>query len=256
MTILFSDIRSFTSLTEKMSPEESFVFLNEYLRNIIPAISSNRGFIDKYIGDAIMALFPFAPEDALHAAFDAQAKLQEFNANRIKDGNIPIKIGIGLHTGPLMMGTIGVESRMDSTVISDAVNLASRLESLTKLYGNSLIMSESTMKKLKNPDKYNHRFISKVRVKGKTDFTNIFEFFDGDDKYNKSMKIKTLKEFEWGIKNYYDKQFTKASVHFQQVLDTYPEDITARIFLEHSARYMVKGVSDDWDGIDEVEKVL
>jgi len=256
MTILFSDIRSFTSLTERISPEESFVFLNEYLSNIIPAITSNRGFIDKYIGDAIMALFPIVPEDALKAAFEVQYKLMEFNVKRKEEGKELIKIGIGIHTGPLMMGTIGVESRMDSTVISDAVNLASRLEGLTKLYGNTLIISEESMKKLENLEKYNHRFISKVRVKGKTEYTNIFEFFDGDDDYNKSMKIKTREEFEQGIQEYYQKQFTKASVHFQQVLDTYPEDITTRMFLEYSAKYMVHGVPEDWDGIDEVEKVF
>lgn len=255
MTVLFSDIRSFTSITEKMTATESFNFLNEYLRWIIPAITSNRGFIDKYIGDAVMALFPFEADDALKAAIEAQRKLQEYNLVRKNKGLNPVQIGIGIHTGPLMLGTIGIPSRMEGTVISDSVNLSSRLEGLTKFYGNSLILSEASVAKLKKIDAYHYRFLSKVKVKGKNEITPVYEFYDGDVKYLKEMKIRTQQYFELGIKFYFERNFTSASVQFQRVLDQFPEDMASKIYLEHSARYMVEGVPETWDGVDVIDKI-
>jgi two-component system sensor histidine kinase ChiS len=256
MSILFSDIRSFTAITEKLDAKESFEFLNNYLNCITPAITANNGFIDKYIGDAVMALFPYKTDDAVNAAIEAQKNLAEYNRERKKEGNMPIKIGIGLHTGPLMIGTIGVEDRMDGTVISDAVNLASRLEELNKHYGTSMIISEETLNKLNNPENYHYRFLSKVSVKGRQQSNKIFEFFDGDSEHDLKMKTETLEMFNKGIEEYYSKQFSKASVYFQQILEVYPEDRTAKIFLVNCAKYMVEGVPDDWDGVDIVEKVF
>lgn len=256
MTILFSDIRSFTSITEKMSARESFEFLNEFLESITPAITTNGGFIDKYIGDAIMALFPSNPEDAIISAIQVQDQLSEYNKTRESNGKEKIKIGIGIHTGPLMLGTIGVKDRMDGTVISDAVNLASRLEELNKLYGTSMIVSDSTLQQLDHTEKYNYRFLSFARVKGKENAIKVYEFFDGDESSEKAMKLATLATFKEGIKEYYNQKFTRASVKFQDVIDSYPEDHTARLFLEKSAQYMVQGVPEHWDGVDIVEKVL
>ncbi|MCK5705040.1 MAG: response regulator, partial [Cyclobacteriaceae bacterium] len=256
MTILFSDIRSFTSITEKLSAEESFEFLNEVLSSITPAITKNGGFIDKYIGDAIMALFPSNPEDAIISAIQVQENLSKYNKIRETRGKEKIKIGIGIHTGPLMLGTIGVKDRMDGTVISDAVNLASRLEGLNKLYGTSMIVSENTVKKLNCVDNYHYRFLSYARVKGKENAVRIYEFFDGDEDHDKTMKLKTLPTFNEGINEYYNQKFTRASVKFQDVIDSYPEDHTARLFLERSAQYMVQGVPELWDGVDIVEKVF
>jgi hypothetical protein len=167
-----------------------------------------------------------------------------------------IRIGIGIHTGPLMMGTIGVKDRMDGTVISDAVNLSSRLEELNKYYGTSMIVSEQTMNRLSDTNKYHNRFLSFVRVKGKEKATRIFEFFDGDEAYDKAMKLKTLSVFNEGMEEYYNRKFARASVKFQDVLDIYPEDHTAKLFLEKSAQYMVQGVPDNWDGVDVVEKAF
>ncbi|MEG3844496.1 ATP-binding protein, partial [Microcoleus sp. herbarium14] len=132
MTVLFADIRSFTALSEQMTPPENFAFINTYLGRVSPAIRKNHGFIDKYIGDAVMALFPTFPEDGVRAAIDMQQEVNFFNEQREKNGLFPIKIGVGLHAGNLMLGTIGERERMESTVIADAVNLASRLEGLTK----------------------------------------------------------------------------------------------------------------------------
>ncbi|HYO06762.1 MAG TPA: adenylate/guanylate cyclase domain-containing protein, partial [Phototrophicaceae bacterium] len=128
MTIMFADIRSFTSLSESMSPQQNFDFINSYLSRVGPVIRQYNGFIDKYIGDGIMALFPNRAEDAVQAAVEMQHQVKIYNLHRQNSGYQPIALGIGLHTGTLMLGTIGEAERMESTVISDAVNLASRVE--------------------------------------------------------------------------------------------------------------------------------
>ena len=179
MTILFSDIRSFTALSEKMSPEENFNFINAYLNEMGPIISTHQGIIDKYIGDAIMALFINA-DDALNAAIAMLHKLEEFN--KTQPSFPSIQIGIGLNTGNLMLGIVGEKNRLQCTVISDAVNLASRLENITKTYKGSLIISQSTLDNLTNPSQYTTRFLDNIKVKGRTERVNIFEVFETDPK--------------------------------------------------------------------------
>jgi class 3 adenylate cyclase/HAMP domain-containing protein len=179
MTVLFSDIRAFTTLSEKMSPQESFDFINAYLRKMGPIIRENNGFIDKYIGDAIMALFINA-DDALKAAMTMQHDLLEFNEAREHQGFPVTKIGIGINTGELMLGIIGEQNRLQCTVISDAVNVASRVESLTKTYKTSLIISESTYKQLTEPSRYVIRFLDNIKVKGRSERVKLFAV----EKYN------------------------------------------------------------------------
>src|SRR5262249_55024747 len=156
MSILFSDIRSFTTLSEAMTPDENFAFINDYLERMGPVIRTHNGFIDKYIGDAIMALFANA-DDALRAGLAMLDALAAFNADRQSAGQPAIAIGVGINTGSLMLGTIGERHRMDGTVISDAVNLAARVESLTKDYREPLLISEYTYQRLANPTVYDVR---------------------------------------------------------------------------------------------------
>ena len=167
MSILFSDIRGFTTLSEQLSPDETFAFINTYLRRMGPVIRDHHGFIDKYIGDAIMALFANA-DDALRAGLAMLAALEDFNTERRAAGLEPIEIGIGINTGSLMLGTIGEKHRMDGTVISDAVNLAARIESLTKDYAAPMLISEYTYRELSNPEANTIRSVDVVVVKGKT----------------------------------------------------------------------------------------
>lgn len=175
MTILFSDIRSFTQLSEKMTPKDNFDFLNSYMRRMGPIIRKHGGFIDKYLGDGIMALFPSIPDQALEAALEMLQELKELNRLRVERQYEPIRIGIGLHTGTLMLGTIGEEERMDGTVISDAVNLASRIEGLTKEFDTDLLLSEETFKKLKNSWKYSLEKLGTVTVKGKSESSEVYK---------------------------------------------------------------------------------
>lgn len=250
MTIVFSDIRSFTSISEKMTPKENFDFLNEYLSTVIPSIKKFNGFIDKYIGDAFMAIFPKQPEDALKSSIEVMNALHKFNLDRLKSHKFPINIGIGIHTGVLMLGTIGEESRMDGTVISDAVNFASRLEGLTKVYGASILISKSTLTRIGNIDRYNYRFLGKVQVKGKKNAMEIYEFFDGDEEQQKKLKAKTKIDFVNALKAYFSKDFAAAVMLFKQVLKKNPEDKAANLYLKNSANYVVNDVPDDWEGVE------
>ena len=180
MSVLFADIRDFTTLSETMTPQENFNFINAYLSRMEPAITSNNGFIDKYIGDAIMALFSDFADDAVKAGIAMLNILTNYNQDRQRVGYVPIQIGIGINSGSLMLGTVGGKSRMDSTVISDAVNLASRIEGLTKDYSVPLLISHQTLERLRNPADYAIRIVDKVQVKGKSQYVVVYEVFDAD----------------------------------------------------------------------------
>lgn len=254
MTILFSDIRSFTTLSETMSPEENFRFLNSYLKRVGPIIRHQNGFIDKYIGDAIMALFPEKSDDAVVAAIDTRKEIAEYNKHREHRGYAPIDIGTGIHTGKLMLGTIGEELRMEGTVIADAVNLASRLEGLSKIYGASIIISEQTLDRLEDAAHYNYRFIGKMQVKGKLESVSVYDIFDGDSGNIIELKTETRSDFEDGLKLYHSKKFAEAGVNFNKVFEKNPLDKAARLYLRRSAQFMVQDVPKEWDGVEMMEE--
>ena len=176
MAVLFTDIRSFTPLSESLTAAETFEFINSYLHEMGPLIRQHNGFIDKYIGDAIMALFPKS-EDAVMAGLSLLQKLKVFNAHRIIQGKKAISIGVGIHTGRVMLGTIGEADRMEGTVIGDTVNLAARLENLTKKYKLSFLISEACKDQLSNQSLWSVRFVDSVIAKGKSVPTNIYEVF-------------------------------------------------------------------------------
>lgn len=250
MTVMFSDIRGWTTISENMSAQESFNFINTFLSRISPVITAHRGFIDNYQGDGLMALFPESADDGVRAAVAMHAAVAAYNDDRREKGFQPIGIGVGLHIGDLMLGVIGNEGRMQGTVVADAVNLASRLEGLTRVYGSSISISEPTLSQLKDPDRYKHRFVDKVQVKGKKDPVSVHEVFDGDPPAVIELKEQTKDDFEQGLCLYYDRKFSEASVKFNQVLEKHPEDRAARIYLKRSANYMVDGVPDDWSGVE------
>lgn len=239
MSILFSDIRSFTTLSEKMNPEENFKFINSYLSRMEPEIMKNRGFIDKYIGDSIMALFSGGADDAIRAAIAMLHKLVEYNQHRQSIGYDPIQIGIGINTGSLMLGTVGGRNRMDGTVISDAVNLASRIESLTKEYGVSLLISHQTFANIENPNDYQIRLVERLKVKGKSESVAVFEVFDGDPPQLRDAKFETRGIFEQGVLFYYGSSFRKAAECFETCLKTNPQDRIAQIYLERCKKYHI-----------------
>jgi len=230
MSILFSDIRSFTTLSEGMTPDENFAFINAYLEHMGPVIRDNNGFIDKYIGDAIMALFTNA-DDALRAGLAMLDALEQFNAGRQAAGQQPIAIGIGINTGSLMLGTIGERHRMDGTVISDAVNLASRIESLTKDYKVPLLISEYTWRQLSEPQAYDIRPIDVVVVKGKTRPVTLFEVYERDPPRERAAKGRTRDLLQSGVEALAHHDAATAQRCFRECLELAPDDAAARNLL-------------------------
>lgn len=198
-----------------------------------PIISKRNGFIDKYIGDAIMALFPKSIDDALLSAIDMCKELRNYNELRINEqGYEPISIGIGLHTGSMILGTIGGEARMEGTVISDAVNLSARLEELTKKYNTKIIISEKSLFELKNKNLYNYRYLGKNKIKGKNNLIAIYEVFDGDNDQQIELKRQTREVFDAAIKSFFQKEYSEAQELFKKVLQLNPRDSVTKIFLE------------------------
>lgn len=241
MTIMFSDIRDFTPLSESMTPAENFEFINSFLSQMEPVISRHRGIIDKYIGDAIMALFEHGADDAVNGAIAMLERLDYYNAGRERAGYAPIHIGIGLNTGVVMIGTVGGINRMDSTVIGDAVNLTARLEEATKTYHAPLIISQNTLYDLSDPDKYLIRLLDRIRVKGKSQPLSIYEVFDNDAEELRASKKTSLPAFEKAVAYYHMKDITQAIPLLKQCTDIAPDDIPALIYLERCYEYQATG---------------
>ncbi|WP_197047496.1 PAS domain S-box protein [Planktothrix serta] len=238
MSILFSDIRDFTSISEKMTPEDNFQFINSYLSRMEPAITQHQGFIDKYIGDAIMALFNGGADDAIKAGITMLTELTEYNSKRGRPERPQVAIGIGINTGSLMLGTVGGGNRMDSTVISDAVNLASRIEGVTKYFGVPLLISEYTLKALKNPDLYAIRLMGRVNVKGKSEMVSVFEVFDADLPEIKAGKLATKTIFEEAVSFYNLQNYQEAIEKFEACLILNSTDRVAKFYLERIRNQM------------------
>ncbi|MDM8558631.1 adenylate/guanylate cyclase domain-containing protein [Candidatus Parabeggiatoa sp. HSG14] len=237
MTLLFSDIRGFTSLSEKMTPQENFNFINAYLSQMEPIVHKYQGVIDKYIGDAIMALFPTSADHAVQAAIDMLKALVDYNI--AQKARYPyLKIGIGIHTGYLMLGTIGGQDRMDGTVISDAVNLASRIEDLTKTYDTPLLITEKTYKKLTDVSQYKIRMIDHVTVKGKSKSVTVYEVFDANTLAMIELKSMTLHDFEQGVKFFHNNQFEKSKRFFDNVLQINKNDKVAQTYFDYCQKIL------------------
>ncbi len=196
MTVLFSDIRSFTTISEGMAPTDIFAYLNAYLHRIGPLVREHNGFIDKYIGDAVMGLFPASPSDALRAAVALQRELRIFNLQIERERKPLVAAGVGIHTGPVMLGTIGERGRMETTVIADAVNAASRLESATKTFGCSILLSRQAYDALVDPGEFLLRRLGSVHVKGKSEVIEAYECFSGDPPEVIERKVRGAETFD------------------------------------------------------------
>ncbi|MDE2483076.1 MAG: hypothetical protein KGN02_12920 [bacterium] len=253
MTVFFSDIRDFTALSEAMSPQDNFAFLNSYLRNATPIIREHGGFIDKYIGDAIMALFPEEPVHALEAAVGLQKMLVGYNAGRGKAGYVPIRVGIGLHRGDLILGTIGEAERMQTTVIADAVNVASRIEGLTKTFGVSLLVSSSVVDALPQGHEFSLRHLGAVQAKGKTKSVEIYECFDTDSVEQHALKAETAELFSRAVADFRKGLLLSAHRAFSRVVLANPLDTVAAYYRDSCTKTVLIDRKAEFDGIERVE---
>jgi len=262
MTTLFSDIRSFTTLVERMTPEENFEFINEYLGYMEPAIHQQLGFIDKYIGDAVMALFDDdaadegdhrdrgGAEQAVRAAVGMHEALDRYNALRRSRGDDPIEIGVGLHTGDLMLGTIGGRDRLNASVIGDAVNLASRIEGLTKRYGARTLLSDETVASLPADHGHTLRVVDRVRVKGKREPTTVYELLDCESPERIALRRKTLKRYTEALECLRASDVLRAAELLRGVLAEDPDDRAAALHLHTCEQLLDSCLPEGWeDGV-------
>lgn len=252
-SVLFSDIRSFTTLSEELGARETVSMLNDYFTDMVDVIFSHNGILDKYIGDAIMALFgtPFpGPDDAMNAMKVANTMvsvLNDFNQRREQEGKIAINIGVGVSTGELIAGNIGSPKRMDYTVIGDTVNLAARLESATKYYGVKVLTSEFTVAQLDAGIQL--RELDLIRVKGKNRPVAVYEGLDhyGEEKLQQYQPAMTT--FAEGLVHYRERQWLSAITCFNEVLRLKPEDGPGRLYMERCHHYIDQPPAEDWGGV-------
>ncbi len=249
MGVMFSDIRSFTTLSEKMTAQENFNFINAYLKRVSPPIRGNNGIIVKYLGDGIMAIFPNGADDAVRAGIGKLKQVEQYNYKRQKDGWQPIKVGLGIHVGHMMVGMVGETARMQGDAFSDNVNLTSRIEGLTKFYGASLILSEEALTHLEDPSRYQIRFLDRVIVKGRSEPISVYEVLDGEPEAVMNLKLETQAHFEKGMRRYQAKEFADAKHFFNEVLDVHPGDKAALLYMERVTRFLEEGVPEGWEGV-------
>ena len=244
-TVMFADVRGYTSITENLTAEETVSFLNDYFSLMVDIIFQNKGVLDKYIGDAIMSVFgvPYVREDdalrAVRTALQMRDRLSEFNDRRMENGDLPIRIGIGICTGEVISGNIGSARRMDYTVIGDSVNVASRIEKLNKFYGTDILIGESTRQELKG--RLTTQQVDVVRAKGKKKPVRIYEVLG-----EKGMLLtKSQVVFAGGFSLYQELAFAKAADVFAACAET---DYLCRIFLERCNYFKTSPPPEDWDG--------
>lgn len=252
VTVLFSDIRSFTKISEQMSPEAVFGMLNEYLAHVEPPIRRNNGFVDKYMGDGIMALFERSEERsssyyAVTAAIEMKKALATYNGERKQRGELQLEMGIGLHSGSVIIGTLGGEERMDSTAIGDAVNLCSRIEGMTKLYGTELLVSGSTLNTMPEKEQFLYRYIDSVIAKGKTEAIGIWEITDFSSSVS-DITRQLFNHYNLGITSMQKQRIKEALDCFNQCLKINPNDKPSQNYLQR-CNSLLKG--DNSAGLEQ-----
>lgn len=247
MAVMFSDIRSFTTLSETMSPQENFNFVNDYLKRVSPEIRNHYGIIVKFLGDGMMAVFPEGADDAVASGIAKQKRVQEFNQDRLAQGDSPVQVGIGIHVGHMMLGMVGDKNRLQGDAFSDNVNLTARLEGLTKFYGVSMLISSQTLEHLSNPAQYQIRFLDRAIVKGRNEAIAVYEVLDAESEEICHLKLQTQADFKQGIEYYRDRAVKDAKACFEQVLAVNPSDKTAKLYLERVEGLLEHGIPENWN---------
>ena len=250
VTVLFADIRDYTSLSEAMTPADTFRFVTEFNRRVGPLITAHEGFVNQYLGDGIMALFPGRPEDALAAAVAMQHGVRAYNAEREAGGRRPIRVGVGLHRGPLIMGIIGDDRRLDAATISDTVNLASRVEGLTKHFACDILLTDACHAALSAPAAHTLRYLGRVRAKGKAEPVGVYECCDGLSPKPLTRRRETAEDFARAVADYHAGDFAAAATAFARLRDG--GDGPAGRYLERCVRYLREAPAGEWDGVERM----
>jgi adenylate cyclase len=263
VTVLFSDLVGFTSLSEKADPAALVAQLNRYLSSMVPVVFDNGGTLDKFIGDAIMAVWGNVssrgvPEDtkaAVHTALGMRRELSKLNEAWRAEGIKPLAFGIGINQGEALIGNIGSyepHERLDPTVIGDAVNLASRLEALTRRYGVDILLGPSVAEHAR--DEFYLRSVARVQVKGRTEPVDICTLIAARNEDVDLEFLKWLKVYEEGIQKFRERDFTQAKILFSRFLEFYPEDNLAKMYLDRALEYEQAPPDEAWNAVEIFKK--
>ncbi len=260
VTILFSDLIGFTTLAEKADPEALVAQLNEYLSRMTSVIFSNGGTLDKFIGDAIMAVWGNVrsvgtAQDAkscARAALGMRRELNQLNQAWREQGRMGLGMGIGVNHGEVIVGNIGSQERMDPTVIGDAVNLASRLEGLTRIYGVDILVGASVAELVR--DEVYLRSVARVQVKGKTKPVEVFTFIGARGEETDPEFLKWLETYEEALEKFRARDFIDAKILFSRFLEFYPDDLLAKMYLQRALEYEHAPPDEAWDAIEVFKK--
>jgi adenylate cyclase len=259
-TMLFSDLIGFTTLAEKADPEALVSQLNEYLSRMTSVVFSNGGTLDKFIGDAIMAVwgnvrsFGMAQDakNCARAALAMRRELRQLNQKWREEGRMGLGMGIGINQGEVIVGNIGSHERMDPTVIGDSVNLASRLEGLTRIYGVDILVGASVAELAR--DEVHLRSVARVQVKGKSKPVDIFTFIGARNEEVDPEFLKWLETYEEGLEKFRAREFTEAKILFSRFLEFYPDDLLAKMYLNRALEYEQAPPDEAWEAVEVFEK--
>jgi adenylate cyclase len=251
-TVLFSDIRGFTSIAEELGPQPTVALLNEYFTIMVECVQKQGGMLDKFIGDAIMAVFglPVPHEDdgdrAIRAAVSMISELRRWNQQRTAAGKVPLDMGIGINTDRVVSGNIGSPKRMDYTIIGDGVNLASRLEGACKQYHSHILIAENTLRHLRGT--YRMREVDRVVVKGKHEPVPIHEILDYHTEETFPNLMDAVNAFKSGLAYYRSRQWDKAIDGFAEASFLNPGDQLPRIYVERCMHFKSEPPPENWNG--------
>jgi len=259
-TILFSDLIGFTTLSEKADPEALVSQLNEYLSRMTSVVFSHGGTLDKFIGDAIMAVWGNVrslgmaqdAKNCARAALAMRRELRQLNQKWREQGRMGLGMGIGINQGEVVVGNIGSHERMDPTVIGDSVNLASRLEGLTRVYGADILVGASVAELAR--DEVHLRSVARVQVKGKSKPVDVFTFVGARNEEVDPEFLKWLDTYEEGLEKFRARDFTEAKILFSRFLEFYPDDLLAKMYLNRALEYEQAPPDEAWEAVEVFEK--
>jgi adenylate cyclase len=260
VTILFSDLVGFTTLSERADPEALVTQLNEYLTQMTSVVFSSGGTLDKFIGDAIMAVwgnvrsFGVAQDakNCARAALGMRRELRQLNEKWRDEGRMGLGMGIGINQGEVIVGNIGSQERMDPTVIGDSVNLASRLEGLTRIYGVDILVGAIAAELVR--DEFHLRSVARVQVKGKTKPVDVFTLVGARHDDVDPQLLKWLESYEEGLEKFRARDFTEAKILFSRFLEFYPDDLLAKMYLDRALEYEQQPPDEAWDAVEVFKK--
>ena len=260
VTILFSDLIGFTTLAEKADPEALVGQLNEYLSRMTSVVFNNGGTLDKFIGDAIMAVWGNVrslgvtqdAKNCARAGLGMRRELQQLNEKWREEGRMGLGMGVGINQGEVIVGNIGSQERMDPTVIGDSVNLASRLEGLTRIYGVDILISATVAELVR--DEFYLRSVARVQVKGKTKPVDVLTFIGARNEEVDPEFLKWLESYEEGLEKFRSRDFTDAKILFSRFLEFYPDDVLAKMYLDRALEYERQPPNEAWDAVEVFKK--